>query len=331
MNSLLKMLIALLVVFGLLIVGKLFLFSTNKEDPHTDNIFQKHFNNNYKIYALTLPEQLEFAGEEVPLQMIDVRERFDRELLVNTYWQSQSLLFHKRANRYFPVIEPILKEHGVPDDLKYIALIESGLMNVVSPAGATGFWQFMKNTATEYGLEVNDEVDERYHLEKSTRAACQYLKSAYSRYGSWSMAAASYNLGMNGLDRQIARQKVNNYYDLLLPEETSRYVFRILAAKEIISQPGKYGFNFREKDLYPPLNTRLVTINGPVTDFADFAFEHKINYKILKVLNPWLRDTFIKNPTGKQYEIALPTGNNSGLMPLDTLQQTEEILPADSV
>lgn len=331
MNTLLKMLIALLFVFGLLIVSKLFLFSTNKEDPNTDHSFQKHFNNNYKIYALTIPDELEFAGEEVPLNVIDVRERFDREILVNTYWQSQSLLFHKRANRYFPVIEPILKDQGVPDDFKYLALIESGLMNVVSPAGATGFWQFLKTTAIEYGLEVNGEVDERYHLEKSTHAACKYLKSAYDRYGSWSMAAASYNLGMNGLDRQIAKQKVSNYYDLLLPEETSRYVFRIVAAKEIISHPTKYGFNLREKDLYPPLKTKRVVVNGPVTDFADFAFEHETNYKILKVLNPWLRDSFLKNPTGKQYEIALPAENNSGLMPMDTLPQTDEFLPADSV
>jgi membrane-bound lytic murein transglycosylase D len=331
MNTLLKLLIALLLVFGLMVVGQLFLFSTSKEDPVTDNTFQKHFNSNYKIYALTIPENLDFAGEPVPLDVIDVRERFDRELLINTYWQSQSLLFHKRANRYFPVIEPILEQNGVPDDFKYLALIESGLMNVVSPAGATGFWQFMKNTGLEYGLEVNTEVDERYHLEKSTHAACKYLKTAYKRYGSWSMAAASYNLGMNGLDKQVNRQKVNNYYDLLLPEETSRYVFRILAAKEIMSNPENYGFHLREKDLYPPFNTVHITVDKPVNDFAEFAFQHGVNYKILKVLNPWLRDTFIKNPTGKKYQIALPGSDNSGLVPIDTLHQITEPLLTDSV
>lgn len=306
MNTLSKTLVGVVAILSAIIVSQLFLFSAEKEDPLTDNVFQKHFNTNYKIYALTLPEELNFAGEPVPLHVLDVRERLDRELLINTYWQSQTLLLHKRAHRYFPVIEPILKKNGIPEDFKYLSLIESGFQNVVSPAGATGFWQFMKDTGIEYGLEVADEVDERYHLEKSTEAACRYLQKAYDQYGSWTMAAASYNLGMNGLNRQIERQKATNYYDLLLVEETGRYVFRILAMKEIFSDPRKYGFHYRESDLYPPVETYTVSVDSSVIDFASFAFAHNINYKILKIFNPWLRDTYLKNTRGKRYEITLP-------------------------
>lgn len=318
-------------LLALVLVMKLFQFSANADHVSGDEGFQKNFNNNYKIFALNLPDQLDFSGEAVPLDLLDVREKLDRELLINTYWQSQSLLFHKRANRYFPVIEPILAEHGVPDDFKYLAIIESGLQNVVSPAGATGFWQFMKPTAIEYGLEVNGEVDERYHLEKSTVAACKYIKDAYKRYGSWTMAAASYNMGMNGLDRQVARQKVSNYYDLLLTEETARYLFRILSAKEILSSPQKYGFQFRKKDLYPPLKTKTVTVDQPVPDFADFAFEHGVNYKILKLLNPWLRDSFLKNTGNKTYEIKLPASGFSGLIPAEEIGFEQDSLMQDTM
>jgi hypothetical protein len=269
--------------------------------------YQKYFNDHYKIFTLNLPTDLNFGGEPVPLEKVDVRERFDRELLVNTYWQSQSLLFHKRANRWFPIIEPILAENGVPDDFKYLALIESGLTNVVSPAGATGFWQILKDTGRELGLEINNEVDERYHVEKSTEAACKYLKSAYHKYGSWTMAAASYNMGVSGLQKQLGRQNASNYYDLLLNEETSRYVFRILAAKEIISKPAQYGFHFRPTDLYQPYQTETISLDGAVEDFSAYAFEQGVNYKILKILNPWLRDAYLTNPDKKAYEIKIPS------------------------
>lgn len=331
MNTFHKTLIAIAVSICLLTAGQLLLSSVEKEDPITDASFHKHFNNNYKIYALTLPDEMNFSGEAVPLELLDVREKLDRELLINTYWQSQTMLFHKRANRYFPVIEPILKANGVPDDFKYLSLIESGFQNVVSPAGATGFWQFMPHTATEYGLEVDGEVDERYHLEKSTEAACKYLNAAYARYGSWTMAAASYNLGMNGINRQIERQNVRNYYDMLLVEETARYVFRILAAKEILTNPVKYGFHFREKDLYPPYKTYSVTIDSSVADFSSFAAEHGINYKILKTLNPWLRDTYLKNPGGKTYDIKLPEKGFEGLIPAEDFNNAPEPLLTDSI
>lgn len=300
-------------VFCLLICGWAVTSALTK-NPDTDReqSYRNYFNSNYKIFSLPLPQKLEFAGEQVPLEKTDIRERFDRELLINTYWQSQTLIFHKKANRWFPVIEEILAEEGVPDDFKYLALIESGLSNVVSPAGATGYWQILRETARELGLEVNNEVDERYHVEKSTRAACKYLKQAKERFGSWSMAAASYNLGMHGLAKQVKRQQADDYYDLLLTEETSRYLFRILAAKEILSKPSQYGFHFRPSDLYPPYNVTEVPLDGAVNDFAEYAAERGINYKVLKILNPWLRDSFLTNPYKKVYMIKLPADSAFG-------------------
>jgi hypothetical protein len=300
-------------------------FKSAGNDP--DLSYRKYFNENYKIFSLSTPDQLTFADEEIPLHILDVREKLDKELLINTYWQSQTLLFHKRAHRWFPVIEPILKSNGVPDDFKYLALIESGMENVVSPAGAAGFWQFLRDTGREYGLEINNEVDERYHVEKATEAACAYLKEAYEKYGSWSMAAASYNVGMRGLDRQIERQKTHNYYDLLLNPETARYTYRILAVKEILTKPAQYGFHYRPQDLYPVYETKTVSVNGPVADFADFAHEHGVNYKILKLLNPWLRENYLTNPRGKTYEIKLPLSEDQGLVPY----YSEQIVPDDSL
>ena len=262
--------------------------------------------NDYNVYALPLPDNLNFAGEPVPVQNPDIKERMDRELLVNTYWQSNGLLLFKRANKYFPIIEPILKEEGVPEDLKYLAVIESGLTQAVSPARATGFWQILKETGKEYGLEVNDNVDERYHIEKSTRAACKYLKASKERFGSWTLAAAAYNAGNYGVSREMERQNVDGYYDLLLGEETGRYVFRILALKEILSNPGKYGFNFQEKDLYTEVPTYKVSVDTAVSDFTKFAEGFGINYKILKIHNPWLREKHLNNSSRKKYSIDIP-------------------------
>ncbi|UJH91981.1 transglycosylase SLT domain-containing protein [Antarcticibacterium sp. 1MA-6-2] len=260
----------------------------------------------YNIYALPMPDDLNFAGEPVPLDNPDIYERMDKELLVNTYWQSNALLLMKRANKYFPVIEPILKEKGVPDDLKYIAVIESSLTQAVSPARATGFWQIMEGTGKDYKLEINSNVDERYHIEKATRVAADYLKKSKEKFGSWTLAAAAYNAGNAGISRQLERQDVNDYYDLLLGEETGRYVFRILALKEIMKDPYKYGFHYEEKDLYKHIPTYTVEISSPVTDFAGFAKEHGINYKILKLHNPWLREAHLDNNSGKKYKIEIP-------------------------
>ena len=296
-------------LWSLLLLGgafgmHLFTFSTTVADSDLDHLRQ--FNDNYRVFSLTLPNELSFCDEPVPLDRLDVRERLDRELLVNTYWQSNTLLAHKRAARWFPLIEEVLEREGVPDDMKYLALIESGLTNAVSPAGATGYWQFLKETATQYGLEVSAEVDERYHVEKSTAAACKYLKDAHAKFGSWAMAAAAYNLGQGGVNKQVGRQQQENYFDLLLPEETSRYVFRILAMKEIIRDPERYGFHLRKRDLYAPYDTRRVEVTGPVEDLATFALRQGTNYKTLKLLNPWLRDNKLTNREGRSYTLLLP-------------------------
>jgi len=260
----------------------------------------------YKVYALELPDTLSFSGEKVPLEYPDIRERLDKELLVNTYWQSNTMLLIKRAHKYFPRIEKILEEEGIPDDFKYLAIIESGLENVRSPKGAKGFWQLMRGTAREYGLEVNSNVDERYHLELSTRVACRYLKKAKKRFGSWTLAAASFNRGMYGVDSELKRQQVANYYDLLLNRETSRYVFRIHAVKEIISHPEHYGFVFEQQDLYNEIPVRRVGLDTAITNIASFSKQMGVNYKILKIHNPWLLENHLNNKSRKYYEIAIP-------------------------
>jgi hypothetical protein len=212
----------------------------------------------------------------------------------------------KRANKYFPIIEPILAKNGIPDDFKYLAVAESGLTNVVSPAGATGFWQIMKATGREYGLEVNSNVDERYHLEKSTQVACDYLNRWKKRFGSWTLTAAAYNAGPGGIQKYMDIQKVNDYYDLLLGQETGRYVFRIMAIKEIISNPDKYGFSVEKEDFYDAVPTFTVEVDKPITDWADFAALYEINYKILKRHNPWLREPHLNNASRKKYVIEIP-------------------------
>jgi len=266
----------------------------------------KNVSSEYRISAIEIPADLNFASEKVPQEDPEIMERVDREFLVNTYWQSNALLLMKRAHKYFPVIEPILSKNGIPDDFKYLAVAESGLQNVVSHAGATGFWQIMKATGREYGLEINDNVDERYHLEKSTEVACKYLQKYKEKYGSWTLAAAAYNAGPGSINKYMGIQKANDYYDLLLGEETGRYVFRILAIKEILSNPEKYGFDIENDDLYNAVPTFNVVVEEPVQNFADFAQQYEINYKILKRHNPWLREPHLNNTSGKTYTLEIP-------------------------
>ena len=261
---------------------------------------------NHHGTSMYFPSKTDFCNEATPLNIVDVRERFDRELLVNANLDASTLLIIKRANRAFPIIEPILKQNGIPDDFKYLAVIESALVNAVSPAGARGVWQFMPETAREKGMEVTEYIDERYHLEKSTEAACKYLIAAKTKFGSWTLAAASYNGGMAGIQKQIELQKVTNYYDLLLVEETSRYVFRILALKEIMQNPKNYGFEINANDLYSPLPIQKIEIDSTINDLPGFALSKGINYKILKLYNPWLRDKKLLNLTKKKYIIELP-------------------------
>ena len=276
------------------------------QDAPTDENFEKKLINDYNVYALQVPRDLDFAGEAIPLENPDIMERMDRELHVNTYWQSNGFLMFKRAKKYFPIIEPILAKHGIPDDFKYLAVIESGLTNAKSPAGATGVWQIMKTTGREYGLEINKNVDERYNLELATEVACQYLKDSKEKLGSWILAAAGYNAGMAGIKRRLDEQNVSSYFDLLLGEETGRYVFRIVALKEILNNPDKYGFNFRDKDLYNHIPTFKVEVDTAVTNFTRFAENFDINYKILKIHNPWLREAHLNNSSRKKYFIEIP-------------------------
>jgi hypothetical protein len=266
----------------------------------------KRTSESYKIKAIKIPLNLSFSGEKIPLHKQDIRERVDREFLVNTYWQSNALLLIKRTNKYFPIIEPILKKNGIPNDFKYLAVIESGLQNVTSPAGARGFWQIMKATAKEYGLEVNSNVDERYHIEKATQTACDYLMHSKELLGSWTLAAAAYNAGNAGISRQLKKQKVDDYYDLLLSDETQRYLPRIVAIKEILSNPENYGFIFEKEDLYNLEKTRTITIDSAISDIAIFAQKFNTNYKEIKIHNPWLRENKLNNKTRVPYQIKIP-------------------------
>jgi membrane-bound lytic murein transglycosylase D len=263
-------------------------------------------NYNYSVQAVKIPEKLEFAGEEVPLKNFDTRESLDRELLINTYFHSQTLIYIKKANRYFPVIEKVLKENDIPEDFKYLILAESGLANVVSPKKAVGFWQLMEETARDYGLEVSKEVDERYNLEKATGAACKYFRESYEKYNSWTLAAASFNAGRRGINRQTEKQKQDNYYDLLLSEETARYIFRVLAFKLVLSNPEDYGFYLDKNDLYPDIPYYEVEVDSTITDIAEFALAHSTNYKIIKWLNPWLRENSLTCNNHKTYIIRIP-------------------------
>lgn len=298
----------ILAFIGLLSLSGLLIFAV--QDAPSDENLEMKIINDYNVYALNVPEKLDFAGEKMPLEDPDILERMDRELLVNTYWQSNALLMFKRANKFFPIIEPILEKHGIPNDFKYLAVIESGLTNAVSPANAKGFWQIMKATGRENGLEINTNVDERYNLEKSTEVACKYLIEAKEKFGSWTLAAASYNAGKAGVSRRLKSQNVSDYYDLLLGEETGRYMFRIVALKEILNHPDKYGFNFRHKDLYRTIPTYKVEVDTAVKDFVKFSEKFGINYKILKLHNPWLREPHLNNKSRKKYFIEIPEKGN---------------------
>ncbi len=266
----------------------------------------KNTSDTYKIKALKLPPNLNLAGERVPLEMPDIKERMDRELLVNTYWQSNGLLLIKRANKYFPILEPLLKKYGLPDDFKYLCVAESALIDETSSAGAAGFWHFMKGTGKEFGLEINKNVDERYDIEKSTKVAAAYLKKSYERFGSWSLAAAAYNAGNARVARSLKTQGVTSYYDALLPDETERYVLRIIALKEVLSNPKKYGFIFDQNDLYTLTKTRTVKVDTIISNIALFAKKFDTNYKELKLHNPWLRQNKLNNKSRKMYEIKIP-------------------------
>ncbi|MCF8295333.1 MAG: lytic transglycosylase domain-containing protein [Bacteroidales bacterium] len=290
--------IRLSIVIVLIFTGLIFVSTdTQPADlPLSDSTF----------HPLALPDSMQFAGESVPLHYFDVRENLDREIQVAAYFHSQSLLYLKRSKRYLPAIEKILKEQGIPEDFKYMPLIESALSNAVSPAGAVGYWQILKDTGIELGMEVNDEIDERYDFRKSTLAACKYLKESYAKYGSWTLAAASYNMGRRRLTDAIDKQQAGTFYDLWLNDETTRYIYRLLATKHLIENPDYFGVELQESDYYPIIQTKQVSVNKAITSWAGFAAEQQTNYRMLRYFNPWLRSYQLKNPSQKTYTLEIP-------------------------
>jgi membrane-bound lytic murein transglycosylase D len=296
-----KYIIASVALVGILFASLFIQSKLTKKDS-----YQKEFEEKYRVYAVTIPGYLNFCGEKTPMNDYEVFERFDRELTINTYYQSSTIFNIKRGSRYFPIIEPILKRNGIPDDFKYLCMIESGLSNVISPNGAVGFWQFIEETGRNYGLRINDEVDERYDIRKSTEAACAYFKEAYLQFGSWTLAAASYNLGINGLKGALNKQEVNSYYDLYLNTETSRYIMRVLAIKEIYEHPNNYGYFVPQFLRYPQVPTYSETLRGSVSDLASYAKAHNVNYKIFRLFNPWLRKNELKNKDSVVYTVYFP-------------------------
>lgn len=258
------------------------------------------------IRPVDLNKPFDFAGEPIPMDNFDARERLDRELIANSYRHSSTILNIKRSARYFPVIEPILAQHGIPDDFKYLAVAESDLSNATSPAGAKGVWQFMRGTAKDYGLQVANEVDERYHLEKATEAACKHIRKLHNLFGSWSLAAAAYNVGQTKLRSEMKKQRGNSLFDLNLNQETSRYLFRVVALKEIISNPQNFGFDISDS-LYHSLDDYgVVEVNTSVANWGDFAQQYGTNYRMLKIYNPWLTASSLQNQSGRVYWVKIP-------------------------
>lgn len=258
-----------------------------------------------------VPEEASFAGERVPLEYFDVRESLQRELLIINYWHGSLSYIVQLSGRYKEMICRILEEEGVPEDFFYLCVAESSLQPSTSPAGAKGYWQFLSGTAKDYGLEVGAEVDERYNWEKSTRAACKYFRKGYEKYGSWTLAAASYNVGMANIDSRIGYQSLKDYYDMQLPLETARYVYRAVAFKTIMNNLKDYGFNITRDDLYRPIECKVVEVKGPVANWSDFAREHNTNFKMIKMCNEWIRSNKLTNKLGKTYKVLVPVSREN--------------------
>ncbi|GAE85293.1 lytic transglycosylase domain-containing protein [Bacteroides reticulotermitis] len=294
--------------------------STQIHEPHTVKSEVP-----YCVAPPTVPLEVVFDGEKVDLRRYDRRERMDREMMAFTYMHSTTMLLVKRANRFFPVVEPILKANGIPDDFKYLMVIESSLNTIArSPSGAAGLWQFMPATGREFGLEVNDNVDERYHIEKATVAACKYFKQAYAKYGDWISVSAAYNAGQGRITSQLDKQLADHTMDLWLVEETSRYMFRLLAAKEVLSNPQRYGFLLKSEDLYPPIPCKDITVTTPISSLDEYAQQQGINYAQLRDMNPWLREHTLQNNSGKTYVLSIPTQEGMNYDPKKTVAYNKE-------
>jgi len=324
-------------LLALAIVFELFIYSASDQD--NVNLVSS---DKCKISAFEIKKDVDFCGEKAPLHSPDILERYEREVLKNAHWHSEIILLYKRSGKYFPLIERILTENGIPDDFKYLCVIESGLANVVSPVGASGFWQIMEKTGKEYGLEINKNVDERYHLEKATRVACEYFKRSYKKFGSWTLVAASYNMGISGVAKRLKRQQVNSYYDLLINTETSRYVFRILALKQILKNPDQYNFNFSNCKKYEQVPMRYAMVDSSVTNLIDWSLNESINYKILKIYNPWLKSRRLPNIDSTMYKIAIPKNadinmstysadSTDSIVLIESIGSIELLSPVDSL
>ena len=303
---------------GLLLICTISIYAIvemKNQDAEYKGLFYRHT----KVLNPEVPTVANFAGEKMPLDLYYVREAFEREIMAGTFMHSSTLLMFKRANRWFPVIEPILKKNGIPDDFKFLAMAESNLANVVSPAGAEGYWQFIKPTGQHYGLEINENVDERYHMEKATQAACEYFKDAFKKFNNWTLVAASYNRGLDGLGKAIEKQDVKEFYSLYLNDETARYIFRIIASKEIYHHPVRYGFYLREQDFYPQIPSRLVPIDSTIPNLPVFAKDLSINYRILRELNPWIRSYTLPVKSIKTYLFKVP---KDGALDYETLMKS---------
>ena len=282
-------------------------FYISGQETNTD-----YLKSNYKISGIAIPKDLNFAGEKVPVEEFTIRENFIEQILKNTYWQSHSLVIHKRAHKWFPVIERILKKNKIPDDFKYLAVVESNLTNSISPKGATGFWQIIEGTGIGYGLEINENIDERYNVEKSTEAACKYFKEAYKKFNNWTLVAASYNLGMGGINSKLKKQDADDYYDLLLNSETGEYLYKVLTVKEILSRPEAYGFKIKKRDLSGIASTYKIQVDSTINDLSLFAEKYQIKLNILIIFNPWIRANVLNNPEKKVYILTFPDVKYSG-------------------
>ena len=289
-----------------LLIGILISFSFNNTYETDTETYQSGFEENTKIFAVKIPRNIKFADEKIPLDKFYVEEALERELTVNTYFHSSSIFLIKKAHRWFPIIEPILEKNNIPEDFKYLAVAESGLAQVISPAGATGFWQILKTTGRELGLEINADIDQRYDVELATEAACEYLNKAYDKYGDWTLVAASYNAGMNKVSKELKRQEQDNYYDMIFGEETSRYVYRIIALKLLLEKPEDYGFYLRKKDLYKPYKLEKITVDTAISNIPAFAKSYDLNYKEFKIYNPWIRQAYLANKSRRTYTIQIP-------------------------
>lgn len=305
------------IILAGLVCSAILLSSNKAQEPQDDNRAQRVMPD---VFPPEIPTSMVFAGDTIDLTQQDRRERMDKEMLSFTYSHINTMLIIKRANRLFPIVEPILKECGVPDDFKYLMIIESnGDPEALSPSKAGGLWQFLEKTGREYGLEVTEEVDERHHTEKATRAACKYLKGSYELYGDWLTVAASYNTGRANVTKRRERQKEEKAIDLVLPDETSRYIFRLMAVKTIFECPAKYGFMLRSSDLYPAIPIeKEVTVNSAVIDWPDFAKKHGLTFLQLREANHWIRRTTLNNKTGKSYKVQIPDKDALRYNPAET-------------